>query len=149
MPSSLTWLDVSAENQRRVRDMIRLFEEPGTRDEFGIGPVRGAFGDLLLPGTSTIQTRARYFLFIPWHFQDAQRRGARGQQLTQRVDRSERQLIERFCKGRPGRGVDRPTGRSEGEDASFDHLLEWAGSLGSADRVDVATSGRATRIGFG
>lgn len=78
--------------------MIRLFEEPGTRDELGIGPVRDAFSDLLFPGTSTIQTRARYFLFIAWHFQDAQRRGLRGRQLTQRVDRSERQLIERFRK---------------------------------------------------
>lgn len=78
--------------------MIRLFEEPGTRDELGIGPVRDAFSDLLFPGTSTIQTRARYFLFIAWHFQDAQRRGLRGQQLSQRVDRSERQLIERFRK---------------------------------------------------
>lgn len=98
MASSLTWLDVSAEDQRRVRDMIRLFEEPGTRDELGVGPVRDAFSDLLFPGTSTIQTRARYFLFIPWHFQDAQRRGFRGQQIAQRVDRSERQLIERFRK---------------------------------------------------
>jgi len=55
----VTWLDVSAEHQRRVRDMIRLFEEPGMRDELGVGPVRDAFSDLLFPGTSTIQTRAR------------------------------------------------------------------------------------------
>ena len=58
MPSALTWLDVSAEQQRRVRDMIRLFEEPGTRDELGVGPVRDAFSELLFPGTSVIQTRA-------------------------------------------------------------------------------------------
>jgi hypothetical protein len=45
--SALTWLDVSAEQQRRVRDMIRLFEEPGTRDELGVGPVRDAFSELL------------------------------------------------------------------------------------------------------
>jgi len=77
MPSTLTWLDVSAEQQRRVRDMIRLFEEPGTRDELGVGPVRDAFSELLFPGTSVIQTRARYFLFVPWYFQEAQRRGLR------------------------------------------------------------------------
>ncbi len=40
MPSALTWLDVSAEEQRQVRYLIRLFEEPGTRDELGIGSVR-------------------------------------------------------------------------------------------------------------
>ena len=33
MASALNWLDVSAEQQRRVRDIIRMFEEPGTRDE--------------------------------------------------------------------------------------------------------------------
>lgn len=96
MTSALSWLDVSAEQQRRIRDIIRLFEEPGTRDELGIGPVRDAFSEVLFPGTSVIQRRARYFLFVPWHYQDAVRRGYRGQALLQRVDRSERQLIERF-----------------------------------------------------
>jgi len=43
MTSALTWLDVSAEQQRRVREILRLFEEPGTRDELGIGPVRDSF----------------------------------------------------------------------------------------------------------
>ena len=70
MTSSLTWLDVSAEQQRRVRDLIRLFEEPGTRDELGIGPIRDAFSEMMFPGTAVIQTRARYLLFIPWHFQE-------------------------------------------------------------------------------
>ena len=96
MTSSLTWLDVSAEQQRRVRDLIRLFEEPGTRDELGIGPIRDAFSEMMFPGTAVIQTRARYLLFIPWHFQEAEQRGLRGQQLLLRVDRNERQLIERY-----------------------------------------------------
>lgn len=72
-----------------------MFEEPGTRDELGIGPVRDAFSEQLFPGTSVIQTRARYFLFVPWAFTEAARRH-RGQMLLQRVDRNERQLIERF-----------------------------------------------------
>ena len=96
MISSLTWLDVSADQQRRVRELIRLFEEPGTRDELGIGPVRDAFSEMMFPGTAVIQTRARYLLFVPWHFQEAQQRGLRGEQLLQRVDRNERQLIERY-----------------------------------------------------
>lgn len=51
-----------------------MFEEPGTRDELGIGPVRDAFSEQLFPGTSVIQTRARYFLFVPWAFKEAARR---------------------------------------------------------------------------
>lgn len=139
MPSSLTWLDVSAEHQRRIRDMIRLFEEPGTRDELGIGPVRDAFSDLLFPGTSTIQTRARYFLFIPWHFQDAQRRGARGQQLTQRVDRSERQLIERFRKAGQVEGL---IGRQAGPKVkTLPSTIYWNG----LDRWGVLTASMSPR----
>lgn len=95
MASALTWLDVSAEHQRRVRDIIRLFEEPGTRDELGIGPIRDAFSEQLFPGTSVTHTRARYFLFVPWAFKEAAKRH-RGQALLGRADRNERQLIERF-----------------------------------------------------
>lgn len=43
--------------------------EPGTLDELGIGSIRDTFSDELFPGTSTIQTRARYFLFVPWIMQ--------------------------------------------------------------------------------
>jgi hypothetical protein len=139
MASALTWLDVSAEQQRRVRDMIRLFEEPGTRDELGIGPVRDAFSELMFPGTSVIQTRARYFLFVPWHFQDAERRGLRGQQLLQRVDRSERQLIERFRKAGIVEGL---IGRQAGAKVKIlPSTIYWGG----LDRFGVLASSMSPR----
>ena len=37
------------------------------------GSVRDAFADMLFPWTSTIMTRARYFLLIPWTYQDLER----------------------------------------------------------------------------
>lgn len=49
-----------------MRDVLDMFREQDTRDELGIGVIRDAFADLLFPGTTTIQTRARYFLFVPW-----------------------------------------------------------------------------------
>lgn len=49
-------------------DVIELFGEQTTRDELGVGGVRDAFADLFFPGTSTIQTRAKYFLFVPWMY---------------------------------------------------------------------------------
>lgn len=94
--SRLAWLDVSAEQQRRVRDIIRMFEEPGTRDELGIGPIRDSFSDLLFPGTSTQMTRVRYFLFVPWAFQVAAARGKRGQALLDVAEKQERRLIDQF-----------------------------------------------------
>lgn len=66
MPSTFTWLDYSEQERRKMLDVIELFGERTTRDELGLGGVRDAFADTLFPGTSTIQTRAKYFLFVPW-----------------------------------------------------------------------------------
>jgi hypothetical protein len=66
MPSTFAWLDYSEQERRKMLDVIELFGERTTRDELGLGTIRDAFADLLFPGTSTIQTRARYFLFVPW-----------------------------------------------------------------------------------
>ena len=66
MPSSFAWLDFSDRDRQRAMDVVDLFREEDTRDELGIGVIRDAFADQLFPGTSTIQTRVRYFLFLPW-----------------------------------------------------------------------------------
>jgi hypothetical protein len=66
MPSQFAWLDYSEQERRKAQDVVRLFQDKGTVDELGIGTVRDALADYLFPGVSTIQTRARYFLFIPW-----------------------------------------------------------------------------------
>lgn len=88
------WLDTSSDEQRRMRELIALFAQSESRDELGIGQVRDAFSDLLFPGTSVIQTRARYFLFIPWIFRDSAQRGRSGPQLKAWADRQERRLVE-------------------------------------------------------
>ena len=66
MASTFTWLDYSEAERRKMLDVIELFGEKTTRDELGLGGVRDAFADLLFPGTTTIQTVAKYFLFVPW-----------------------------------------------------------------------------------
>ena len=50
-------------------ELVSALNEPGTLDELGIGSIRDTIADTLFPGTSTIQTRARYFLFVPWILQ--------------------------------------------------------------------------------
>ena len=89
MISTLKWLDFSAEEQRRTREMLRLFEEKESRDELGIGQVRDAFSDLLFPGTSVLLTRARYFLIVPWCGQhaDSTAHYRRGRQTLDMVER--------------------------------------------------------------
>ena len=99
MSSALAWLDFSEEEQRRARELLKFFSEHDTRDELGIGTVRDALSDAMFPGTSVIQTRARYFLFVPWIFQEAERRGYVGSAMVDWVSRYERKLIEALRHG--------------------------------------------------
>nr|WP_221377003.1 DUF6361 family protein [Actinoplanes polyasparticus] len=91
MASQLSWLDSSRAEQQRVRELLNMFSEHESRDELGIGQVRDAFGDLLFPGTSTLHTRARYLLIVPWCVQQAARRTTRDQAVE--LDRVERSVI--------------------------------------------------------
>lgn len=90
--SLIAWLNTSPDDERRMRELVRMFSEPGTLDDLGIGQVRDALGDKLFPGSSTLHTRARYYLFIPWIFKDAAR-NASGSTLLSRAQNSERRLI--------------------------------------------------------
>lgn len=74
--STIAWLDTSADAQRRCHELLKLFTQTESRDELGIGQVRDTLSDLLFPGTSTIQTRARYFLFVPWCLRQKDGEGA-------------------------------------------------------------------------
>lgn len=72
-----------------MRDIIRLFSDRDSRDELGLGQIRDALSDALFPGTSTLHTRARYLLFIPWVYQLA----SRSKDPVAEADRLERKLI--------------------------------------------------------
>ena len=70
-------------------DVIDLFREQETRDELGIGTVRDGFADAFFPGTSTIQTRARYFLFVPWVYQQLEEKRVPGDQVRAKARKAE------------------------------------------------------------
>lgn len=69
MSASLTWLDHDSAERDRMNRILALFRERDTRDELGIGVIRDLLADEFFPGTSTIQTRLRYMLFVPWIYQ--------------------------------------------------------------------------------
>jgi len=64
--SFLSWLDFSEAERRKMIEIVTLFNERDTRDELGLAIIRDGFADLFFPGTTTLQTRARYFFFVPW-----------------------------------------------------------------------------------
>ncbi len=62
-------MDHTESDKRRMLAVIDLFRDQDTVDELGMSAIWDAFADLLFPGTGTVQTRARYFLFVPWVFE--------------------------------------------------------------------------------
>ena len=66
----LGWIDFSKTERSKILSVLDLLSQGGTLDELGIAPVRDGFSNLFFPGTSTIQTRAKYFLMVPYACKD-------------------------------------------------------------------------------
>ena len=92
--STFAWLDYSERERRKMLDVVDLFRERDTRDELGLGSVRDAFADMLFPGTSTIMTRARYFLLVPWTYSRMEKLRISSGQIAVRARRHETDLVE-------------------------------------------------------
>ena len=71
----LGWIDFSKSERNKVLNVLDMLSEAGTLDELGIAPIRDGFANLFFPGTSTIQTRAKYFLCVPYAFKEIERSG--------------------------------------------------------------------------
>lgn len=63
---NIGWIDFSERDRRKAIDIIHLLQEQGAIDELGIGAVRDGFSNVFFPGSSTIQTRAKYFFIVPY-----------------------------------------------------------------------------------
>jgi hypothetical protein len=105
MASTFSWLDYSEQERRQMLDVIELFGERTTRDELGLGGVRDAFADLLFPGTSTIQTRAKYFLLVPWCYLQLERKHTSSSEIGDRARKLELRLGRILEQGSDSEGV--------------------------------------------
>ena len=88
-----------------MREIVNLFSERDSRDELGIGQIRDALSDTLFPGTSTLLTRARYMLLIPWAFTAATRHGLDADEIARHVEKNERNLIASLKRDSDGVGL--------------------------------------------
>src|SRR5699024_6811759 len=98
MPSTFAWLAVDAEQRRRMMEAVDQFRDETTIDDLGVGAIRDAFSDTLFPGTSTLQTRLRYVLFIPWLMLEASKRPTAGE-MAERYHDLERDFIGALERG--------------------------------------------------
>lgn len=105
MASSFTWLDYSEKDQQKMLDILSALKEHETRDELGIGVIRDAFSDMFFPGTSTIQTRARYFLFVPWMYRGLEEKKVPSSKIERRARDEEIRLIYALLESSDTNGV--------------------------------------------
>jgi hypothetical protein len=98
MPSHFDWVDFAEDDRRQILDVVRLYQEQETRDELGVGTIRDAFSEYFFPGTSTIQTRARYMLFIRWFYRRLEEQRLSGAEMVRRARADEISLIQALLK---------------------------------------------------
>ena len=94
MHSVLAWLDHDSQARERTLRILSLFQEKESRDELGLGSVRDSIADQLFPGTSTIQTRLRYMLFVPWIYRSLEESRLPSKEFAIQADLLERQLVQ-------------------------------------------------------
>ena len=104
MTMQLGWVDFSREDREKVLDVMNLLQEPSAVDEIGIGLVRDAFANLFFPGTSTVQTVAKYFLIVPYVLKEATegRYGNDLNKILRRIDQEEKDCGIRLMQNCPG-----------------------------------------------
>ncbi len=92
--SSFVWIDHSEKQRRQVLEAIDLFREKDIRDQLGIAGIRDAISDAFFPGTGALQTRARYFFFIPWMLKEFEAKKPAQADISRKVKDFEIRLID-------------------------------------------------------
>ena len=125
MESSLSWIDHDPKARERTLRIFSFFQERESRDEMGIGSVRDSFADQLFPGTSTIQTRLRYMLFVPWIYRKLENEKVPEDSFATQADKLERELIQPLLDSDDQAGV---FGRTSGNKIKrLPSSVYWAG----------------------
>jgi len=101
----LTWIDLTAADRDKVRQVLDSLRGQGTVDELGLGTLRDFLSDTLFPGTSVLHTRIRYVLFIPWIYRAMERDCKRITDVSAEARAREIDLIEALKAGDAGTGV--------------------------------------------
>jgi len=125
MESVFGWVDFIQEDKEKMHEFIKAISDQDTRDELGIGSIRDAFSNLFFPGTSTIQTRVKYMLFVPWIYQIIEEEGLEGKEAAIRAREMEISLINTLKEAGEDQGL---IGRDAGEKLQRTPAeIYWAG----------------------
>ena len=147
MPSVLAWIDHDSKARERTLRILSLFQEKESRDELGLGSVRDSFADQLFPGTSTIQTRLRYMLFVPWIYHSLEEKRLPAESFAIQADKLERDLVQPLMDSDDQAGV---FGKTAGKRLKrLPSSVYWAGLGAWGIRITRERRTRHTRDSSG
>lgn len=104
-PYSFGWIDFDKKDRETALQLIAENKVHGAVDELGLGTIRDAFANFFFPGTSTIQTRARYFLLVPYWincvFDDYKKKSITADKYHELYIKKEKSFIEELNSRQP------------------------------------------------
>lgn len=105
-PLQLGWIDYSNEHRDKVMAVLDLLAQKGAVDELGIGMIRDGFSDTFFPGTSTLQTRAKYFFIVPYLLMEQEKESfTKPGQFLDKLANQELELIDILKQGEDLDGI--------------------------------------------
>lgn len=97
------YIDFSKEERDKVLATLKLLTVSSALDELGIGRIRDAFANKLFPGLSTIQTRAKYYVIIPYLFKKAEMQNFETPQAVRKwINDSEDKIVKTLVNNSQG-----------------------------------------------
>jgi hypothetical protein len=105
MEAFLTWIFEDAADLEATSRMLAFFKEKRILDPMGLGSVTTALAEQLFPGTSSVMTRLRYMLFIPWIYQRLESRQVGREKFAAQVEKLEVELIGSLSRAEDHAGV--------------------------------------------
>ena len=127
--------------------MVALFSQTEGRDELGIGQIRDAFSDLMFPGTSVVQTRARYYLFIPWCYTEGKAAGTSGSKNRAVGENQERRLIKALLDAKLDDGTGLIGSRVGPSVKNLPSNIYWSGMQTYGIRTNAGSVGDLGTVG--
>lgn len=103
MESGFGWIRFDDKEYEVAAEARALLTTPGSRDELGLGGIRDRYANAMFPGTSTIQTRLRYAMFVAWTYDRLKHLPTA--ELVEQGRAAEIEMIARLVHGEAGNGI--------------------------------------------
>lgn len=103
--SALSWVVFDERERELAQQLVDAFREKGTLDELGLRQVQLPLSDQLFPGITTLHTRLRYALFVPWIYAMAEKRNGSPEALDEEARDHQVRLIGALKNGGEQTGI--------------------------------------------